>query len=180
MFHICENNKVEPGRKVYVSSLHTILPKVLSFHPPKIKSSPDSSNICEYAALTKCMAKPLTAPCGLAWSTAQRVSRCLLPQSSSAPRHVDVPPHSTAARTLSATYPSSGWQLLPTQLSNLCPATNSCKGKCLDHFSSHEKHPVTPASVCARDGKPFQISFWGTCESTGISSPLLNRLDSIC
>lgn len=92
MFHICENNKVEPGRKVYVSSLHTILPKVLSFHLPKIKSSPDSSNICEYAALTKCIAKPLTAPCGLAWSTAQRVSRCLLPQSSSAPRHVDVPP----------------------------------------------------------------------------------------
>lgn len=33
VFHICENNKVQSGRKVYVSSPHIILPKVLSFNP---------------------------------------------------------------------------------------------------------------------------------------------------
>ena len=72
VFHICKNNKVESGRKVYVSSPCTILPKVLSFNPPQIKLSTDSSNICEYAASTKCIAKPLTAPCGLARNTARR------------------------------------------------------------------------------------------------------------
>lgn len=72
VFHICENNKVESGRKVYVSSPRTILPKVLSFNPPQIKPSTDSSSICEYAALTERVAKPLTAPCGLARNTARR------------------------------------------------------------------------------------------------------------
>lgn len=72
VFHICENNKVESGRKVYVSSPRTILPKVLSFNPPQIKPSTDSSSICEYAALTERVAKPLTAPRGLARNTARR------------------------------------------------------------------------------------------------------------
>lgn len=78
--------------------------------------------------------------------------------------------------------PSSGARLATashTTLKSLPPPWIPAREKYWDHFSSHENGPVIAASVCARGGKPFQISFWGTCETTGISSALLNRLDSM-
>lgn len=74
VFHICENNKVQSGRKVYVSSPHIILPKVLSFNPPNIKPSTDSSNICEMSMNTQhhqmhCKATTNSTRLGTEWSS---------------------------------------------------------------------------------------------------------------
>lgn len=117
-------------------------------------------------------------------------SRSFLPQSSSAPGHVprdaDVPPHGTAGSEGSrltcrfqwTQAPEPGWQLLPRKLAICTPTVNCCMGESLHHFSSHEKDLGQPASARVSDGKPLQTSSRGTCETTGISAPLLNRLHS--
>lgn len=55
---------------------------------------------------------------------------------------------------------------------------NSCMGKPVDHFCSHGKDLGKPSSVRVGDRKPLQTSFQGTCETIGISTPLVNRLHS--
>lgn len=102
----------------------------------------------------------------VAWHEAglKGVSRCFLLQPSSTQGH-GCATHGTDGREslcltchLQCTQlRSQAGNFFPHSSQISAPTMNSCKGKSLDRFSS----PRTPASVCARDGKSFQISFWG-------------------